>query len=51
MFAHCSNLTTIDVSNFDTQNVEGMESMFAYCSNLTKLDLSNFNTQNVMTMG
>ena len=47
MFNECSNLTSLDVSNFNTQNVTNMGFMFSECSNLTSLDVSNFNTQNV----
>ncbi len=49
MFAHCSNLTTIDVSNFDTQNVEEWKA----CSLIATLPSSTSptSTQNVMTMG
>ena len=44
-------LTTIDLSGFDTTNVDMMTSMFQYCSSLKSLDLSNFNTSNVDSMG
>ena len=50
MFYGCKNLTNLDLSNFNTQNVEDMSNMFSYCSSLTNLDLSNFNTQNVKNM-
>ena len=51
MFNSCKNLTTLDVSNFDTSNVTDMNYMFVYCKNLTTLDLSNFNTSKVTDMG
>ena len=51
MFNSCKNLTTLDVSNFDTSNVTDMNYMFVYCGNLTTLDLSNFNTSKVTDMG
>ena len=50
MFSYCENLTTLDVSNFDTINVTNMKSMFRSCSNLTTLDVSNFNTSKVTDM-
>ena len=50
MFYGCSNLTNLDLSNFNTQNVTNMREMFCGCSNLTNLDLSNFNTKNVTDM-
>ena len=45
MFYHCSNLTKIDLSSFDTKNVTYMGAMFSGCSNLTNLDLSSFDTK------
>jgi len=51
MFSGCKNLTSFDLSGFDTSNVNNMENMFNQCKNLTSLDLSKFNTSNVTTMG
>ena len=51
MFFGCTNLTTLNVSNFDTKNVTNMKSMFYGCINLTTLELSNFDTKNVTNMG
>ena len=50
MFYECNSLTTIDLSNFNTQNVTNMSSMFNGCNSLTTIDLSNLNTQNVTNM-
>ena len=50
LFKNCQNLTTLDVSNFDTSKVTNMMYLFNYCRNLTTLDLSNFNTSNVTDM-
>ena len=50
MFANCSSLTNLDVSNFDTSNVTNMSFMFSRCSSLTNLDVSNFDTSNVTDM-
>ena len=50
MFAYCNNLTKLDLSNFNTQNVEDMQSMFEECSALNELNVSSFNTQNVTNM-
>ena len=52
MFLYCSNskLTSLDVSNFNTEKVTNMSCMFRGNSNLTSLDLSNFNTQDVKDM-
>lgn len=50
MFYYCSNLASLDVSNWDTSKVTDMNQMFYYCSNLTSLDVSNWDTSNVTTM-
>ena len=50
LFYGCSKLASLDVTNFDTNNVIDMSKMFIGCQNLTTLDLSNFNTSKVTTM-
>ena len=50
MFEGCSNLTSLNVSNFDTSKVTHMDYMFFNCSNLTRLDVSNFDTSKVTKM-
>lgn len=50
MFNYCSNVITLDVSEFDTSDVTSMGSMFSGCRNLTELDLSSFDTSNVTDM-
>ena len=50
MFHSCSNLTNLDISNFNTSNVTNMSQMFSRDSNLTNLDVSHFNTSNVTSM-
>ena len=50
MFANCSYLTDLDLSNFNTTNVTIMDSMFSGCSSLVNLDLSNFNTSKLTNM-
>ena len=42
MFDGCHSLTNIDLSNFDTQNVNDMSYMFKRCNSLINIDLSNF---------
>ena len=49
-FRDCSCLTSIDLSNLNTENVTTMQYMFNGCSSLTDLDLSGFNTEKVTTM-
>ena len=50
MFYDCYSLKSIDLSNFNTQNVTNMALMFQNCNSLISIDLSNFNTQNVINM-
>ena len=50
MFENCTNLTHLDLSNFDTSKVTGMYSMFTSCSQLTTLNLSGFDTSKVTNM-
>ena len=45
-----SNLTALNLSNFDTSKVTDMDSMFNGMSNLTTLNLSNFDTSKVTDM-
>ena len=47
MFSGCSQLTSLDLIGFDTENVLSMQYMFSDCSSLTKLYLSTFNTSSV----
>ena len=50
MFYNLVNLTSLDVSSFDTSKVRGMGDMFFGDEKLTTLDLSNFDTQNLTNM-
>jgi len=50
MFYGCSSLKLLDLSTFNTNNVNNMSSMFNGCSSLKSLDLSTFNTNNVNNM-
>ena len=50
MFNYMLNLTSLDLSNFDTSNVTNMNGMFFAMFSLTSLNLSNFNTSNVTNM-
>ena len=38
MFNGCGKLTSLDVSNFDTNKVTNMSGMFYNCNSLTELD-------------
>ena len=46
MFANMDNLTSLDLSNFNTINVANYMSMFSGCSGLKLLNLSSFNLLN-----
>ena len=46
MFQECSSLIELNISNFNTKNVNEMSSMFEGCSSLKKLNASNFNANN-----
>lgn len=46
MFAY-SNITNLDISNFDMRNVKNTSSMFYYCRNLVNLNTTNWNLENV----
>lgn len=50
MFSDCFSLTSLDLSGFDTSQVEDMSDMFAECNSLTSLDLSGFDTSQVTSM-
>ena len=50
MFYECSSLISLNLSNFDTSQIEYMDFMFSGCTSLVSLDLSNFNTNQVITM-
>ena len=50
MFYNLVNLTSLDVSSFDTSKVRGMGNMFFGDEKLVSLDLSNFNTQSLINM-
>ena len=50
MFFNCSSLKSINISGFNTINVENMNSMFSGCILLESLNLLNFNTIKVKHM-
>ena len=50
MFWGCKSLISINLSNFETQNITNMYGMFRGDESLKNIDLSNFNTQNVKYM-
>ena len=50
MFKDCSNITEIDLSNFDSSNINNMFGTFQNCLSLTSINLENFNTSKVKGM-
>ena len=42
MFFNLKKLSSLNLSNFNTDNVNNMHEMFYNCSSLTSLNLSNF---------
>ena len=50
IFYECSSLTNINLSNFNTNNVNNMSCMFLGCSSLKDINISKFNTNNVTNM-
>ena len=51
MFYECSELKSIDLSSFNTNNVNNMSSMFSHCYELKSVKFSSsFNTSNVKNM-
>ena len=42
MFHNCNNLKKIDLSSFNTKNVNFLDHMFLYCENLMDVNISNF---------
>jgi surface protein len=43
IFADCSSLETLDLSNFKTSKLNNINNMFSNCTSLKDLNLSNFN--------
>ena len=50
MFRSCEQMTSLNVSNFDTSEATNISNMFAGCANITTLDLSSFDTKKVTNM-
>ena len=46
-----NQITSFDLSKYDTSNVTNMSYMFQKCSGLTSLDVSSFDTSKVTNMG
>ena len=50
MFYQSINITEIDLSEFNSENVWNMSNMFSGCSNVTSINLNNFRTNKVINM-
>ena len=50
MFYGCKNIINIDLSSFNSKNINNMSFMFYDCINLEKINLSFFDTKNVTNM-
>ena len=50
MFADCQKLKALDLSNFDTSDVENFGLVFYQCYNLKSLNLNGWNTSNATDM-
>ena len=51
MFLDCSHLSSIDLTKFNTKEVDNMSCMFANCCSLKEINLSNIDTEKVIDMG
>ena len=49
-FGFCESLKSLNLSNFNTSNLNDMQAMFYDCKNLELIDISNFDTSNVKHM-
>jgi hypothetical protein len=50
LFYECNSLTQLDLSNWDTSNIQYMIATFDGCNNLTELNCSTWNTGKVYNM-
>ena len=51
MFRYCVNLKSLDLSGWDTSNVEYISSIFCGCEKLKSLDLSGWNISHIKKKG
>ena len=50
MFSGCSSLKSVDLSSFNTNNINNMSFVFDACRHLESINLSSLNTHNVKKM-
>ena len=51
MFWNCSSLTSLDLSSFNTSNVESFACLINGCSSLTSIDMSNWDLSSITSLG
>jgi len=51
MFSGCSDLISLDLTNYKTSSALNIQYMFSGCSSLTTLDITSFDTNSVIYMG
>ena len=50
LFKDASSLVSVDLSNFNPENISNIWGMFSGCNSLTSVNLSNLNTKNITNM-
>ena len=50
MFENCKSLTSLNITNFNTEVTIDMRGMFKGCTGLTELDLTSFNTKAINSL-
>ena len=50
LFYNCTDIVSIDLSNFDSSKITTMNSMFSGCTSLDSMNLENFNTTSSKNM-
>ena len=50
MFNECTSLTSLNLFNFNNNNIKDMNYIFNKCTSLTSLNLFNFNNNNIKDM-
>ena len=50
MFSYCAGLKELNLSNFNTDNVQDMCGMFSNCLSLENLNIPNFNSHTAINI-
>ena len=51
MFNQCSDITEVDLSNFDSSSIKSFAAMFQHCSSLKFVNFSSLDTSSATYMG